>query len=64
MGSIIYGNDFKDFIEICGFMVTAVDVSYFQPSIARKHVLFPPVLSEHPLATNHSKVFIGRKFHS
>src|SRR5215831_8348750 len=57
----IYGDDFPDLLKSCSFEVTAVNESYFDETVVRKNVLFPPVLSKHPLATNHRKIFFGRK---
>ena len=57
----IYGEDFGRFLESHGFAVTVVDEHSFSPRLARKHVLFPPVPSDHPLATNHRKVYFARK---
>ena len=57
----IYGDDFGRFLEAHGFAVTVVDEHSFDPKLARRHVLFPPVLSDHPLATNHRKVYFARK---
>jgi hypothetical protein len=57
----IYGNDFVDMLEQSGFKVTVVNEGDFDMDLARKYVLFPPVLSTHPLATNYRKVFFGRK---
>lgn len=57
----IYGTDFPVRVENCGFSVTAVDELDFDADEVRRHVLFPPILSDHPLATNHRKVFFARK---
>ena len=57
----IFGDDFDSLVESKGFDVTAVNESMFSESTVRKHVLFPPVLSRHPLATNYRKVFFCRK---
>jgi len=57
----IYGNDFRDMLENAGFAVTVVDEKFFNEKIVKKHVLFPPILSKHPLATNYRKVFFGKK---
>lgn len=48
-------------LEQSGFKVTVVNEADFAVDLARKYVLFPPVLSTHPLATNYRKVFFGRK---
>jgi SAM-dependent methyltransferase len=57
----IFGRDFTDTVENKGFLVTAVDESFFSEELTRRHVLFPPQLSKHPLATNHRKVFFCKK---
>lgn len=57
----IFGNDFPEIVGSQGFAVTTVDKSSFSPEIANKYVLFPPVPSEHPLATNFPKVFFCQK---
>jgi SAM-dependent methyltransferase len=57
----IYGDDFVDMMQAAGFDVTAVDEHYFEEKLRTRHVLAPPVLSKHPLATNYRKVFFGRK---
>ncbi len=57
----IFGDDFSRTIESKGFSVTAVDASMFSEDIQRRHVLFPPMLSKHPLATNIRKVFFCQK---
>lgn len=57
----IYGNDFVTTLATCGFDVTAVNEDYFDKATVQKFVLFPPVLSQNPLATNYRKVFFGRK---
>lgn len=57
----IYGNDFADILKEYGFDVVAVNESYFRKDDIEKFVLFPPILSNHPLATNYRKVFFGQK---
>src|SRR5207237_10588391 len=57
----IYGDDFTDILTSCGFKVTAINEFSFDKNIAAKYVLFPPVLSANPLATNYRKVFFGQK---
>jgi SAM-dependent methyltransferase len=57
----IYGNDFAQLLSSAGFEVMAVDETYFDEETVRRFVLFPPVLSKHPLATNYRKVFFGKK---
>lgn len=57
----IYGEDFIDILQSSGFKVTAVDKSFFDNKIVDRHVLFPPFLSKHPLATNYRKIFFGKK---
>jgi predicted SAM-dependent methyltransferase len=57
----IYGSDFKEKLEDQGFFVTEVDENNFKKEESNKFVLFPPVLSKHPLATNYRKVFFAQK---
>ncbi|MEO0349190.1 MAG: methyltransferase domain-containing protein [Cyanobacteria bacterium P01_A01_bin.15] len=57
----IYGNDFNLFLEKHGFTVTVINEKSFDSEMVQKHVLFPPVLSEHPLATNYRSVYFGQK---
>lgn len=57
----IYGDDFEDFVASYGFDVTAVSPSMFEAEMVRRHVLAPPRLSVHPLATNFRKVFFAHK---
>ena len=57
----IYGSDFKEMLEAAGFNVSIVDEKNFSKDLVKKHVLFPPVISENPLATNHRKVYFARK---
>lgn len=57
----IYGNDFKDMLAAANFEVSIVDENDFDAVQAQKNVLFPPVLSDNPLATNYRKIFIGYK---
>ena len=57
----IYGDNFPDILELHNFKVTAIDEHNFIDEVVRKNVLFPPVLSSHPLATNYRKVFFAQK---
>jgi SAM-dependent methyltransferase len=57
----IYGDDFPGLLESAGFGVAVVSEAEFPAKSVRRYVLFPPVLSEHPLATNYRKVFFARK---
>lgn len=57
----IYGDDFINMLSQSGFEVTAVDEHFFDKEVAEHYVLFPPVLSKNPMATNYRKVFFGRK---
>ena len=57
----IFGDDFPEHIENADFEVNVINESSFTFEIVKKHVLSPPVLSEHPLVTNHRKVFICLK---
>ena len=57
----IFGNDMKQLLESVGFKVRVIDEKNFDPALVKKHVLFPPVLSTRPLATNYRKVFFVQK---
>lgn len=57
----IYGNDFKDKIASRGFDVTMVSKDDFDSDLVRKSVLYPPILSDNPLATNNRLVYFGKK---
>ena len=57
----IYGDDFFNMLQEAGFEVTAVNENFFNKNIVDRFVLFPPILSKHPLATNYRKIFFGKK---
>jgi len=57
----IYGADFADRVAESGFRVRVFDHTSFAAELVAKHVLFPPFLSAHPLATNHRKVFFAER---
>lgn len=57
----IYGDDFSALLERHGFSVTTVNERSFSDNLVNRHVLFPPLLSKHPLATNYRKVFFAQK---
>lgn len=57
----IFGDDFQSVVEGKGFKVTAVSKAMFSEEANKRHVLCPPQLSKHPLATNHRKVFFCEK---
>ena len=57
----IYGEDFYDLVAKQGLDVEIVDHTMFDGDTIKKHVLFPPVLSKHPLATNYRKIYFGTK---
>lgn len=57
----IYGSNFAEFMRNAGFQVSIIDENSFSSELVKKHVLFPPVLSSHPLATNYRKVYFGIK---
>lgn len=57
----IYGADFASRLESVGFVTQIVDETSFSPELVQRHVLFPPELSTHPLATNFRKVYFARK---
>ncbi|MGK7932069.1 MAG: class I SAM-dependent methyltransferase [Microcystaceae cyanobacterium] len=57
----IFGDDFPKIVGSKGFSVTTVEKSSFTQEIAKKYVLFPPIFSKQPLATNFPKVFFCQK---
>lgn len=57
----IFGKDFPDILTNKGFSVTAIDRYAFSGALNKKHVLFPPKFSIHPLATNERKIFFCQK---
>ncbi|MGR0481710.1 MAG: methyltransferase domain-containing protein [Candidatus Electronema sp. V4] len=57
----MFGDDFPQLVASKGFLVTTVDEKIFPEELRKKHVLFPPELSSHPLATNFRKVFFCQK---
>ena len=57
----IFGDDFPKNIENEDFKVNVINEINFTSEIVKKHVLYPSVLSKHPLVTNHRKVFICQK---
>lgn len=57
----IYGTDFKDMIENFGFKVTVCDKNTFDNQLVSKHVLYPPIISKHDLATNNRFIYFGEK---
>lgn len=57
----IYGNDFTEFMKNAGFQVSIIDEHSFPQKLVGRHVLFPPVLSLNPLATNYRRVYFGTK---
>ena len=57
----IFGDDFPKILERTGFNVQIVEGSLFPLQLSTKNVLFPSVLSTHPLATNYRKVFFAQK---
>lgn len=57
----IYGSDFNEMMQGAGFRVEVVDEQSLDPAGVKSHVLFPPILSPNPLATNHRKIYFGFK---
>lgn len=57
----IYGENFPEIIESHNLAVITIDEQNFKDEIVQKHVLFPPQLSPHPLATNYRKIFFAQK---
>ncbi|RZK10488.1 MAG: class I SAM-dependent methyltransferase [Flavobacterium sp.] len=56
----MYGEDFKERIEAAGFKVEIINEKSF-PNYAKRYVLSPPEKSNHPLATNYRKIYVGYK---
>lgn len=57
----IYGDDFNEMLTARGFRVRIVTEKDFSPETVAKHVLFPPVLSKHPMATNYRRIYFSKK---
>lgn len=57
----MYGKDFKKILERVGFQVYVVDRNSFDTSVVIRHVLHPPVLTSHSLATNYRRIYFARK---
>jgi SAM-dependent methyltransferase len=57
----IYGDDFPELLKQNGFEVMIYDADSFGDESVRKHVLFPPILSTNPLATNFRKVYFAKR---
>ena len=58
----IFGSDFLTIITNVGFSsAIQIDNNDFNIELQRLHVLYPPFLSSHPLATNYRKVFFAKK---
>jgi predicted SAM-dependent methyltransferase len=57
----IFGFDFKDMMEDAGFKVSVIDEQFFDKDKVERYVLFPPVLSDLPLACNYRKIYFGQK---
>jgi predicted SAM-dependent methyltransferase len=57
----IYGDNFPTVLQTHNFAVTTIDEQNFNDETVKINVLFPPVLSSHPLATNYRKVFFAQK---
>lgn len=57
----IYGSDFMRRVEDAGFKASVFNYKSFEASLVERHVLLPPVLSSHPLATNYQKIYFGKK---
>ena len=43
-----------------GFEVIVFDEKSFDNTTISNHVLYPPILSDHPLATNNRRVYFGK----
>ena len=54
----IYGDDFKDRAAKHGFLVQVHDKNSFPEELIHRHVLHPPQVSKHPLATNFRRLYL------
>lgn len=57
----LYGDDLAEMLQQQGFMVTVANEQFLPAALVKRHILFPPVLSTHPLATNYRKIYFGKK---
>lgn len=57
----IFGNDMKELLESVGFHVRVISADDFPKEVVKRYVLFPPVLSSRPLATNHRRGYFAQK---
>jgi hypothetical protein len=57
----IDGASFPQLLEAAGCKVKVIDERDFPEAQVQRWVLFPPVLSDKPLATNYRKGFFARK---
>lgn len=57
----MYGDDFPSRLEGAGFDVLVLTRENFPPQKSKVHVLHPPLANTSPLATNHRRIYIGRK---
>jgi SAM-dependent methyltransferase len=55
----IYGEDFAGRLQREHFLVKVITADSFPMETIRKHVLFPPALSPHRLATNHRRIYLA-----
>ena len=54
----IYGkDDFIHYLDKTGFETTVMDHNNFNTKQVARQCLYPPVLSDHPLATNHRHIY-------
>ena len=54
----IYGKeDFIHYLDKTGFETTVMDHNNFNTKQVARQCLYPPVLSDHPLATNHRHIY-------
>jgi SAM-dependent methyltransferase len=57
----IYGADFVKLLESSNFIVKLINAKFFSEDACKKYVLFPPVLSLKPLATNYRTIYFAFK---
>ena len=57
----IFGEDFPQIMIQHDFETIQIDENNLNDQLIKRHVLFPTVISKHPLATNYRKIFFLKK---
>lgn len=57
----MYGDDFAERITEAGFALTVVEAGDLPEALRARHVLVPPAVSPHPLATNRRRIYFSRR---